>query len=453
MKVIVIGAGEVGSNIARHLRQEDQDVVVIDSNPERLAQVAELLDVQVVEGHGSRPDVLEAAGCGSCDMLVAVTDSDEVNMVACQVAHSLYSVSTKIARVRDVSYFELARSWAAAENTAPVDLVISPEIEVAGAVLRTLMVPGAFDVHEFFDGKICAVGARVLPTAAILGLPLEQVYRQSGAVFKVMAVFRRERLIIPEEADHLEKDDLVYMTCAKGDSAEVMAALGYPNARPEKVFILGGGNVGLNVATRLERVGIAPRLLEINHDRAEFLAESLSVTTVLHGSALDKDILNQENVSAMDVVVVVTQDDATNILSSVLVQQLGCRNVVTLVNNSSFVAMVESLGLDKVIAPGETTVSRVLRYLRESKVVALHSAKAGAAELIEVELEEGAPLVGATLAGLTLPYGINIGGVYRGGQAVTATTGDGLLHTGDRIVLFVAKGLAWQADHLSTPAT
>ena len=433
MKVVVIGAGDVGYNIARHLLEEKQDVVVIDNDPSRVAHISEVLDVQVVEGEGSHPDVLEAAGCDTADMLIAVTHADEVNMVACQIAYSLYNVPIKIARVRDQAYFGVTRNRLYHRDHVPIDAIINPEVEVANSILRTIMVPGAFDAEDFADGQLRVIGTIVQGDSPLLGKPLAVVYPTCGTSMKVLAIYRRDRLLIPHPEDHLEKDDVIYVISAREDTSACMDMLGFGGRVARRVFVLGGGNVGYSIAAGLERVGLPPRLLGIDRERAEILADSLVETTVLHGDALDSEILTQEGVENMDMVVAVTQDDATNILASTLVRQLGCQNVITLVNKSSFVPLVQSLGLEKVISPGETTVSRILKYLRGRHVQALHTVRGGKAEIFEATATETSRLVGAHMRDLELPEGVQVGALVHEGRAFIPGPHD-IVHQGDRVV-------------------
>jgi trk system potassium uptake protein TrkA len=437
MKAIVIGAGEVGLNIARHLVHEHQDVVLVDNNPAKLAAVSEQLDVKTIEGFGSHPDVLEAAGCESAAMLIAVTHSDEVNMVACQMAYSLFNVPLKIARVRQGAYLEMTKHRLYTRDHMPVDVIISPEVEVANAIIRTLTVPGAFDAEFFADGQVAVIGTSVLANSALLGKPLFKLQKER-IPFVVGGIFRRERLIVPHGQDHLEAGDEVFFMCRREDVAESMSLLGHSDRNPSNVFVIGGGAIGLHILQQLEQMGIGARVVERSAARAGLLADTLHNTTVLHGDALDRKLLLEENIQQMDAVVAVTSDDATNILSSKLVGELGVKNVITLVNQSNFIDMVENLGLETVISPREITASRILQYIRRGHILSLHSIKDGKAEVIEAEATAGSPVVGVPMRELNLPSGIILGAVFRNGE-VTIPRENDILHVGDRVVLFCAN--------------
>lgn len=449
MKVIVVGAGEVGVNIARHLMEENQDVVVVENDPEKVRLVSEQMDVQVVEGHGAHPDVLQTAGGDQADMLIAVTRSDEVNMVACQIAHSLFNIPTKIARVRDSSYLNVTKQRLYSRNNMPVDVVISPELEVASAILRTLAVPGAFDAEDFADGRARVVGVRIVNDAPVLAATsLAELMEGRSERLRILGVFRQDRLLIPGADDHLEKGDDVYFICHRDDSAACMQLMGYEEQLPHNVFVLGGGTVGVNICRRLERQGLHPRVLELSKTRAEELADELIGTTVLHGDALDRDILRQENIEKMDAVVCVTQDDAVNLLASVLVRGMNPDvNIITLINKSTFVPLVKGMGLERVISPGEITASRIMRHMRRCHVHSLHSVYDGEAEVMEARVTANSPLVGLHVRDLHLPEGIALGAIVTEEKLIFPTGGD-IVHEGDRLVLFCHVDRVHQAETL-----
>jgi trk system potassium uptake protein TrkA len=444
MRIVVIGAGEVGLTIVQHLVQEGQDVVVVDSDPDKLATITEHFDVQTVEGFGSHPDVLENAGCDGASMLIAVTHSDEVNMVACLMAKTLFNVPIKIARVRSHAYLVASRGKG---RDLPVEVVISPEIEVANTILRTMTVPGALDTELFADGRVTLIGAIIPAETDVVDVPLRHLYEKSPAPFTVGGIFRGERLIVPHGEDHLEVDDEMYFFVPRSHVAEVMAYLGFEDPKPQRVFVIGGGEIGFQVCARLEQMGLAPRVLERNKERAEFLADVLATTTVLHGEALDRDILLQENVDQMDVVVCVTNDDATNILASTMVKDMGAGAVITLVNQSSFVPLVESLGLERVISPRGVTASRILQYIRRGHIFTLHTIRAGMAEAIEGQVTRESPLAGLHLRDLILPEGVLIGAILAQGDTLVMPTPEAVIHAGDRVVLFCS------ADNIHTAET
>lgn len=447
MKVIVVGAGEVGLNIARHLVNEDQDVVVIDQDPESIRYISDQLDVQTICGFGSHPDVLEEAGCDSASMLIAVTNSDEVNMVACQIAYSLFNVPTKIARVRDSAYLSIVRHRFYTREHMPVDVIISPEQEVAKAVLRTIAVPGAFDAETFADERMHFIGVRMTTESKVYRVPFVEYPQHFGDYIRIMAIYRKGRLIVPTEYDHIEKDDEVHFLCATEDTQRCMDLLGFETKLNRRALVIGGGNIGLKVASTLEQSSVNTRVLERNAERAHVLAEQLTRATVLQGDAMDRTLLQQENIQDMDVVVALTQDDATNILSSLQAQQFNAKNVITLVNRSSFMPIIQPLGLDKMISPREVTASKILQYVRRGNIVALHTVHEGDSEVLEVEVSTHSSIAGTSIQNIKLPEGAMIGGVFNR-DGVKMVTKDLVVHAGDRLVIFASTDVIHQVEGL-----
>lgn len=440
MKAVVIGAGEVGLNIARHLVAEEHDVVVIDSDPINLRKVGEALDVQTIEGMGSHPTVLEQAGCAEADMLIAVTRSDEINMIACQMAYSLYHVPLKIARVRDASYLSVTNHGVYTPENMPVDVIISPEREVANAIVRTLEIPGAFDAAYFAGGLIAMVGVRVGPSCVLLNTPFRKV--MAGLMFPMVAVaiVRAGRLIVPYGSDHLEPGDELYFLAHREDVSKFMSLLGFDDYEAKRAFVIGGGNIGYGVCRRLEDMGLAVKVLERNRERAEYLADVLNNTVVLHGDALDRDLLEQEAMKDMDVVVCATSDDAANALSSILAKQMGAKSVITLAIQQSFLDLGSSLGLDKIISPREITASRILQHTRRGQVQSLHSIHGGIGEIIEVQVHAESPLSGKRIADVGLPEGVIVGALIRTDGSIDIPSAQTKIAMGDTAIIFSAAG-------------
>lgn len=436
MKVIIVGSGEVGRSIARHLVMEHHAVVMIDENLADLHAVSEELDVKTIAGRGSLPSVLGEAGAGTADMLIAVTQSDEINMVACQIGYSLFNVPKKIARVRNTSYLNLTGSHLYTPDNMPVDVIISPELEVAQAILHTLMVPGAFDAHPFLEGAVKTVGCYVGKQAPLLNMPIH-TWNDHNAPFHLLAILRQDRVIIPSGSDHLEEGDAVYFVAFKDHVEAAMVSLGADIPPVRHAFVIGGGNVGYNICQSLEEENVAARVLEHEAERADFLAQGLAKTIVLQGDALNRNLLIEENLGEMDVVLSVTSDDAANILSSILARQLGAKNVMTLINQASFIPLAESVGLDKVISPRMITVSRILQHMRRGHIRAIHSIHAEAAEVIEVEVREGSKLADVSLQDLTLPAGSMLGCLRKSTGEVIMNKGNAVIKPGDCAVVFV----------------
>lgn len=449
MHVIVIGAGEVGTNIARHLVQENADVVMIDDNAEHLRHINETLDVKTLHGLGSHPDMLREAGAESADMLIAVTRSDEVNMVACQMAHTLFATPMKIARVRHRSYLSLTRQRMYTPENLPVDVIISPEVEVADVIQRTIDVPGTFDAAYFCDAKLLLLGAVIPQNAGVVGVPLRKLRTHLNMPLAVASIYRSGRMIVPGGADHIEAGDEVFFVCAQPDVRAAMTFLGFEQTQANRVFVIGGGHIGYDLCRRLENRHLNLRVLERDRKRAEYLAEKLAGVTVLHGDALDRELLLQENVGAMDAVISATNDDGANLLSTILAKQLGAKNVMTLVNHQTFIELAETLGIDKVISPREIVASRILQFVRRGQVMELHTLHDGMAEMIEAALGRSSKLVGQTVQQAGLPAGARIVAVYRPAKDILSIADDAItLQAGDRVVVMATAAAIHEVERL-----
>jgi trk system potassium uptake protein TrkA len=436
MKAIIVGAGEVGVNIAQHLAHEGQDVVIIDLDEAKLRHINETLDIQTIVGSGSYPDVLAKAGCDHADMLVAVTDSDEINMVACQMGYSLFDVPMKIARVENRSYLSVTHNRIYTPENMPVDMIISPEMEVADTMLRNMTVPSAFDTYLFGDDQILLVGLNVGDDASILNVPFRKMQNKLNIPFRAVAIFRGGRLIVPHSSDHLEQGDELYFICESSKVEESVARLGVEMKPIRNVFVIGGGGIGYDLCRRLEQLNISTRVLEYNKERAQFLAENLQKTTVLYGDALDHDLLLQENIGEMDVVLAVTSNDSTNILASISAGQLGAKSVTTMINGADFLRLSDRLKLETVVSPRYITASRIVHFTRRGHVMSLHTLHEGEAEVSEVKISNESPLVGMSMADLKLPDGILVPAIYSEDRGIILSGDDKIIHAGDRAVIF-----------------
>ncbi|GAB4230743.1 MAG: Trk system potassium transporter TrkA [Methyloligellaceae bacterium] len=439
MKVLICGAGQVGFGIAERLAAEKNDVSIIDNTPELVQRVSDILDVRGFVGHGSHPDVLDEAGAGDADMIIAVTLHDEVNMVACQVAHSIFNIPTKIARVRAQSYLEPHWRHLFSREHMPIDVIISPEIEVGEMVLHRLSLPGAFETVSFGDGAVTLVGVTCEEECPVVDTPLKQLtelFPDLPAV--VVAVDRDGRLFVPRGEDQLLAGDEAYFI-AKSDQVErTLKIFGHDEKQAQRVVIAGGGNVGLYVATKLEEMESRTRLkiIESDRSRAVAIAETLEHSIVLHGSALDEEVLREADVGNADTMVALTNDDQVNILSCIMAERLGCERSLCLLNNASFSAMVRSLGIDADVNPRAITVSRILQHVRRGRIRGVHSVRNGAGEVIEAEALETSPLVGIPLRELDLPEGLRIGAIIRDGEVIKPD-GETQILAHDRVVMFV----------------
>lgn len=442
MKVIVCGAGQVGSNIARYLAAEGNDVTVIDQSPELVQRIADTLDVQAMVGHASHPDVLEAAGAGDAEMIVAVTLADEVNMVACQVAHALFEVPTKIARVRAQSYLNPIWADLFSRDHLPIDVIISPEIEVARGIARRLQVPGAFDMIPLAGGKVKAVGVICTPGTPIINTPLRQLTTLFPDLnIEVVAIIRNDKPIVPTGDDQMLVGDEVYFVCDANHLGRAMAAFGHEETEARRIIIVGGGNIGLCLAEELEQrhPQVSARIIEVDRKRAQYVAQRLSRTMVLHGDGLDPEILEEANVRSAETVVAVSNDDEGNILASLLAKRYGCQRAITLINKTTYAPLVTTLGIDAVVSPRAITVSTILQHVRRGRIRAVHSLREGFAELIEAEAMETSPLVGTPIRDVRLPAGVLVGAIVRGDEVIIPRPST-VIKPNDRVIVLAALG-------------
>jgi len=450
MKVIICGAGQVGFNIARYLSAEASDITVIDQRQDVVQKAADSLDVQGIVGHASHPDVLADAGAAKADMLIAVTHMDEINMVACQVAHSLFDVPTKIARVRNQSYLNPLWSDLFGSGQLPIDVIISPEVEVAQAIAGRFSVPGAFDVTRMADDKVTLIGVRCTADTPILETPLWQLTELfPDLAISVVGIWRSGRGMIPDDEERLQAGDDVYFVADTAHVDRAMMAFGHQEKGARRVVIMGGGNIGLYLAKLLEDEAehVSLRIVEMNRERAAQVAQALEGSVVLCGSALDQEIHDEVNIETAETVVAVTDDDETNILASLLAKRNGCRRAVTLINNASYGPLTGTLGIDAVVNPRAITVSKILQHVRRGRIRKVHPVAEGFAEAIEAEALETSGLVGVPLRDAKLPEGVHVGAIVRRGQ-VSIPRGDTVIRPGDQIILFAAQGAVRKLEKL-----
>jgi trk system potassium uptake protein TrkA len=438
MKVIICGAGQVGWQIARQLSGEKNDVTVVDNNPELVRRATDTLDVQGVEGFASYPDVLDKAGARDADMIIAATYSDEVNMVTCQVAHSVFNVPRKIARLRAQSYLTAIYSDLYRRDHMPIDVVISPEKEVAEAALRRLAAPAAFDTQAFFGGGAQLMGISLDENCPVLNTSLRELSELFSTLRAIVVGVRREgALFSPSADDQLYAGDDVYIFAHSNDLTRTLEIFGKTNRKQERVVILGGGNVGLGVAQALEARTdrVRAKVIEKNRLIAEKAADALERTIVLHGDALDNEVLTEAGIARADAVLCVTDDDKVNMLSAVRAKQAGCAMAICLVNDPSLVPVLAALDIDAYINPRATTVSSILRHIRHGRVRNVYSIGDGEAEVIEAQVLSTSPLSGRRIRDIEFPEGVLIGAIMQADKYLKPT-GETRIEEGDVITLF-----------------
>ncbi|MFT5743824.1 MAG: trk system potassium uptake protein TrkA [Paracoccaceae bacterium] len=438
MKVIICGAGQVGWQIARHLSGERNDVTVVDHNPDLVRRATDTLDVQGVAGHASYPDVLERAGARDADMIIAATHSDEVNMVTCQVAHSVFNISRKIARLRAQSYLDAIYSDLYRRDHLPIDVVISPEKEVAEAALQRLSAPAAFDTESFLDGKAQLLGINIAADCPVINTPLRQLTDLFTTLQAIVVGIRREgTLFAPGSGDQIFEGDEVYLFTRTQDMTRTLEIFGKSNEKQERIVIIGGGNVGLAVARALEKRTdrVRVRVIEKNRHVAEQAADALERTIVLNGDGLDASLLEEANIAGADAVLAVTDDDKTNLLASVRAKEMGCPLAICLTNDPSLVPLMGPLKIDAYINPRATTVSSILRHIRHGRVRGVYSIGDAEAEVIEAQVLSTSPISGQRIRDIDFPEGVLIGAVMKGDKLVKPT-GALRIEEGDVIAIF-----------------
>lgn len=436
MRIVVCGAGRVGTGIARRLSREQNDVTVIDQSKKLIRSVAERLDVRGVVGNGAYPETLEEAGAREADMLIAVTYSDEVNMTACQIAHSLFKVPTKIARIRAQEYLDPRYFDLFSRNHLPIDVVISPEREVSEAIIQRMSTPGASEVKSFADGQVWAIGVKLREDCAIINTPLRQVAELFPDLkITIVAIKRGDRLWRAHSNDQLEPGDQIYFISDRNDVQRALEIMGEAARQARRVILIGGGHIGLFVAKGLEKLGsMKIRVIERDRAKAEIAAEALERTIVLEGDGLDRSILREAGVSEAETVVSVTENDQVNILASVVAKREGARRTMALINDQDYGPISEAVGVDRFVDPRAITVSTILQHVRRGRIKGVYSLSDGDAELVDAIALETSSLVNKPLRDAQLPEGVMIGAVVRDG-AVQMPTGETIIRAGDRIVL------------------
>ncbi|MCQ0970653.1 Trk system potassium transporter TrkA [Paracoccus sp. TK19116] len=438
MKIIICGAGQVGWQIARHLSGEQNDVTVIDTSGELVRRATEALDVQGITGFASHPDVLDRAGARDADLIIAATHSDEVNMVTCQVAHSVFQIPRKIARLRSSAYLDAIYSDLYRTDHLPIDVVISPEREVAKAALQRLAAPSTFDAETFLNGEIHLLGILLEDDCPALNTPLRQLNEIFSSLSAIVAGVRREgRLFAPEAGDQLFAGDQIYVFTRASDAGRTLEVFGKPAEKQERVVIIGAGNVGLAVARELEARPdrIRAKIIERDRGRAEQAADSLERTIVLNGDGLSAELLEEAAVPRADAVLAITDDDKTNILASVRAKQAGAGMVITLINDPTLVPLMGALDIDAYINPRATTVSTILRHIRHGRVRDIYSIGDAEAEVIEAQVLSTSPISGRAVRDIDFPEGVLIGAVKKG-QDVLKPQPQMRIDEGDIVLIF-----------------
>lgn len=436
MKIIILGAGQVGGTLAEHL-SIDNDVTVVDINPDRLTDLQERLDIRTVCGPASYPNILLNAGAEDADLLIAVTNSDESNMIACQVAYNLFRTPTKIARVRATQYVAFGELFG--NDALAVDMLISPEHLVMQHIKRLIEHPDALQVVNFAQGKVQLAAVRAFYGGPLVGHALGDMKKHMPNVdTKIVAIFRRNKPIIPTDDTTIEPDDEVFFLATPSNIDAVMSELRQLDQPYKRVIIAGGGNIGAKLAEALENQ-FHVKVIEQSQARAQILAAELNNTVVLHGDAADRELLLDENIQETDVFCAVTNHDEANIMSSILAKRLGAHKVMALINRSAYVDVIEGGDIDIAISPQQATIGSLLTHVRRGDVVNVHSLRRGVAEAIEAVAhgdKKSSSVIGRKISEITLPAGTTIGAIVRQDQVIIAND-ECEIAPEDHVILFV----------------
>lgn len=437
MKIIILGAGQVGGTLAEHLAIEQNDITVVDDNAEKLRVLQDRLDIRTVVGHASHPNTIYQAGADDADMIIAVTNSDEINMMACQIAHTLFHTPTKISRVRSPNYLSYPELFTA--DHVPIDVLISPEQLVTKSIQELIANPGALQVMDFADGLIQLVAVKAYYGGPMVGQELQQIRKHMPDVdTRVAAIFRRDRPIAPEGTTIVEADDEVFFIAAKENIRAVMGELRRLDNPYKRIMIAGGGNIGSRLAAAIEN-DYQVKVIERSYNRCRELSEQLKHAIVLNGSASDTDLLLSENIDKTDVFCALTNNDEVNIMIAMLAKRMGARKVITLIANPAYADLLQGDEIDIALSPQQITIGSLLTHVRRGDISVVHSLRRGAAEAIEVTAHGDASsskVVGRRLDEVDLPDGVSIGAVVREKEVLIAHRHI-VVETDDHLILFL----------------
>ncbi len=437
MKIIIVGAGEVGFHIARHLSMENKEVVVIDKNFAAIRRVSDNLDVQVIQGSGSSPVILAEAGILNAEVILAVTDSDEANLVACLVADMLSPSTKKLARVRDAAFDRYHDHFRA--HAPHIDTIINPEIEVVKTIESMMSVPGAADVGEFADGRIKLIGVYLDPHSRLAGIKLAEIPEKIPDVrLLIAAVVREEELIIPRGNDYLMPGDLVYFISEKEKLQQTLAVFEKDDQPMNRALIIGGGRIGFRLARRLEDIGIYCKIIETKADRCALLAEKLNKAVVLCGDGSDQSLLAEENIQDIDVVITLTNNEETNILSSLLAKRMGAKKSITKISKFSYFPLMKAIGIEQVVSTRLSSINTLLQHIRRGKVLSAISIKGEQAEVMEAVALETSEIVDKPIKNISFPKGSLVAGIIRK-EDIIIPTGESVIRPEDRVIIFARR--------------
>lgn len=454
MKIIILGAGQVGGTLAEHLAEEDNDITVVDNNAQRLRQLQDRFDLRAIQGNASHPRLLREAGAEDADMLVAVTSSDEINMIACQVAYSMFNTPNRIARIRASDYVRNA-AFLFQPEAIPIDHLIFPEQLVIDSIYKLIEYPGALQVVSFANNQVSLVAAKAYYGGPLVGNALSTLKEHLPHVgTHIAAIFRQDRPIRPQASTIIEAGDEVFFVAATQHIRAVMSELQRLEKPYKRIMLAGGGTIGAGLARRLEK-DYSVKLIELNTDRATELAEKLQGTLILNGNASDPELLTEEHIEQVDVFIAVTDDDEANIMSAMLAKRMGAKKTMVLIQRQAYIDLVQNNLVDIAISPQQATISALLGHVRKADIVSVSSLRRGIAEAIEAIAHGDAKtsrVVGRRIEEIKLPPGTTIGAIVRHDEVIIASQ-DLTIETNDHVIMFLTdKKYVFDVEKLFQPS-
>ena len=446
MRVLIVGAGEVGFHIAQRLSEENKDVFLIDKDPEKVRRITDNLDVQAILGSGTSPQMLRNLGIKDADLLLAATDSDEVNLIACLLARNLNPYIIKVARVRNPEYLEEKELFG--PDLLGVDQIINPESAMVETIRNLMLVPQASDVIDFVDGKIKLVGITVGPDSPLTGRQLLS-FKETGRDILVGAILRGDQVIIPHGEDTIQADDLLYAIVRTDELESIFKAFALKDKELKRVIIVGAGQTGVSLATALDKDKMNVKVIERDMLRCSDLAQKLERVTVINGDGTDKDLLQEENIGGLDLLVALTGDEESNVLISLLAKGLGAKKTITRISKLSYIPLVSAIGLNTVISARLSVIRAFLQYLRRGRIISVAPLKGEHAEAIEAEALETSDIIDVPLSKIKLPKGSLIGAIVRGDEIIIPG-GSHEIKAGDRLIIFALQKALPKLEKLLT---
>lgn len=446
MKIVIVGAGEVGFHIAQKLSEENQDVVLIDKDPGQIRRISENLDVQALRGSGTSPSLLREAGISEADLLVAATDSDEVNLISCLLARNLNPVMVKVARVRNQEY--LAEENLFSRQMLGIDRIINPESVLVETIRNLMTVPGADDVVPFVGGRVKLIAITVTETSPLVGRKLRSL-RQPEEKILIGAIVRGQKVVIPRGEDEIKAGDLIYVTVRNQEIHHLHHLLHIPEGNLRRVLIVGGGQTGAALASLLDKSRTSVKVIDRDARRCAALAQRLDKVIVINGDGTDQDLLREENIRDVDFMIALTGDEESNILMALLAKELGARKTITRVSKLSYIPLVSALNIDTVVSPRLSAVRAILQYIRRGKIISVAPLKGEHAEAIEAEALETSEIVHKPLATVPFPKGALLGAIVRG-EEIIIPRGDSVVQPQDRLIIFTLRKVVPKLEKLLT---